>query len=121
MNLYAVLANLALAVHGVFILYCVFGGVLVLSRHWTVAVHIPALMWGAATEFFGLICPLTHLENKWLQLAGASGYEGDFIHHYLLAAIYPAGLTRDHQLLLGVLLISFNFLVYWFVYRRRCG
>ena len=57
MNLYAVLANLALAMHGVFILYCIFGGVLVLSRHWTVVVHIPALIWGAATEFFGIICP----------------------------------------------------------------
>ena len=79
---------------------------------------MPALVWGAATEFFGIICPLTYLENFFLHRAGAAGYEGDFLEEYLIAVIYPDGLTRITQIWLGVSLVSVNLLIYLWVWRR---
>ena len=35
-----------------------------------------------------------------------------------MAAIYPAGLTRDIQLVLAGILLSLNAAVYFFVWRR---
>ena len=49
-----------------------------------------------------------------------SGYDGDFIAHYLLPVLYPAGLTRQAQLALGALACGINVAAYgWWVYRLR--
>ena len=113
-----VLANLTLLVHLVFIIFCVGGGLACLHNLKWSYIHLPALVWGAATEFFGIICQLTKLENFFLRRAGAAGYEGDFLEEYLIAVIYPDGLTRITQIWLGVSLVSVNLLVYLWVWRR---
>ena len=113
-----VLANLTLLVHLVFIIFCVGGGLACLHNLKWSYIHLPALVWGAATEFFGIICPLTYLENFFLRRAGAAGYEGDFLEEYLIAVIYPDGLTRITQIWLGVSLVSVNLLIYLWVWRR---
>jgi len=113
-----VLANLTLLVHLVFIVFCVGGGLACLHNLKWAFIHLPALVWGAATEFFGIICPLTYLENFFLHRAGAAGYEGDFLEEYLIAVIYPDGLTRITQIWLGVSLVSVNLLIYLWVWRR---
>ena len=82
-------------------------------------VHLPALAWGLATEFFGIICPLTYLENYFLMRAGGLGYTGDFLGQYLLFLIYPEGLTREIQAWLGITLLGFNLAVYLFVFNGR--
>ena len=81
-------------------------------------VHLPALAWGLSTEFFGIICPLTYLENYFLMRAGDLGYTGDFLGQYLLFLIYPEGLTREIQVWLGITLLGFNLAVYLFVFNR---
>ncbi|MBP6483572.1 MAG: DUF2784 domain-containing protein [Rhodoferax sp.] len=53
-------------------------------------------------EFSGGICPLTPLENRLRWRAGDDGYHSGFIAHYLIPIIYPEGLTRDWQMVLGV-------------------
>src|SRR5690606_9680761 len=63
-------------------------------------------------EFFGLYCPLTPLGNELRHAAGQHGYEGGFIDHYLLPLIYPAGLTPQIQLWLGLVVLSINLAVY---------
>ena len=64
-------------------------------------------------------CPLTPLEN-WLRTRGGSeGYSGDFIVDYLEPILYPAGLTRDVQILLGVLAFVWNSVLYGLAFRRR--
>ena len=82
-------------------------------------VHLPALAWGLSTEFFGIICPLTYLENYFLSRAGGLGYTGDFLGQYLLFLIYPEGLTREIQVCLGITLLVFNFAVYLLVFNGR--
>ena len=81
--------------------------------------HLPAACWGAYVEFSGRICPLTPLENALRERAGEAGYRGGFVEHYLLPVIYPAGLTRDTQLVLGTLVVVLNLAFYGVWLRRR--
>jgi len=112
------LANLVLVAHFCFVAFVVLGGLLVIAYPRLAFVHIPAVVWGVLIEFAGWICPLTPLENELRRRAGESGYEGDFIAHYVTALIYPAGLTRTTQIVLGTLALAFNAGVYVFVWRR---
>ncbi|MDE3128483.1 MAG: DUF2784 family protein, partial [Gemmatimonadota bacterium] len=50
-----------------------------------------------------------------------AGYAGGFVEHYLVPAIYPAGLTRHVQLVLGSLALALNVAVYVLVVRRHRG
>ncbi len=114
---YLALADTVLLLHLAFILFVVFGGLLVLLRRWIVWLHLPAAAWGAMIEFAGWFCPLTPLEN-WLRVQGGSrGYSGGFINHYLVSVIYPEGLTPALQRMLGVLVIAINLAVYFRVWR----
>jgi hypothetical protein len=116
---HALLADLILLLHLAFILFVVLGGLLVYRYAWVAWLHVPAVAWGVAVEWMGWICPLTPLENRLRALAGQSGYDGDFIGAYLLAVIYPDGLTRDIQIALGLGALLLNLLVYGRLLARR--
>lgn len=116
---YRVLADLVVGLHALFVVFVVAGGLLALSRPWVAAVHLPAAAWGALIEFRGWICPLTPLENSLRASAGQGGYQGGFIEHYLLPVLYPAGLTRGVQVVLGSLVIAINLAIYAVLLRRR--
>ena len=116
---YRLLADLVLLVHAFFVAFVVLGGLAVLRWPRIAWVHLPVVAWGAGIEFMGGICPLTPLENHWRRLAGEQGYEGGFIDHYLVAALYPDGLTRGVQLALGMLVIAVNVAIYARIWRRK--
>lgn len=118
---YTWLAVALLIAHLGFILFVVLGGLLVLHRPKLAWVHIPAVAWGVFTEYAGIVCPLTPLENTLHRLGGEAGYQGGFIEHYLMAAIYPQGLTQAHQFVLGTFALLVNIAVYWrlAIIRRR--
>ena len=113
------LADLVLLLHLCFILFVILGGVLALRWPRLASVHIPVALYGALIEFAGFICPLTPLENSFRRRGGEAGYEGGFIDHYVAAAIYPQGLTRTAQLVLGVAVLVINGVVYTIWWRRR--
>ena len=110
--IYRVLADLVLAVHFGFVLFVVLGGLLVLRWPRLAWVHIPAAIWGVLIEYAGWICPLTPLENSFRMKSGEAGYSGGFVEHYLLPTLYPAGLTRSIQLVLGSAVLFLNLAVY---------
>ena len=116
--MYRILADLVVGVHALFVAFVVIGGLLVLRWPWVAALHLPAAVWGALIEFQGWICPLTPLEKSLREAAGEAGYQGGFIEHYLLPVLYPAGLTRGVQLVLGASVILVNLLVYGVVLVR---
>ena len=119
---YRVLADLVVIVHVAFVAFVVAGGVLVIKWPRLAWVHVPCVVWGALIEFTGWICPLTPLENALRNRAGEAGYTGGFVEHYLLGALYPSGLTRTVQLVLGLLVAAINVVVYGYViarWRRR--
>ncbi|MGV2865182.1 DUF2784 domain-containing protein [Achromobacter sp. AGC39] len=117
--IYRILADLVLVVHGLFVAFVVFGGLLALWRPRMAYRHLPALAWGAVVVGMGLICPLTPLEVSLRQQAGQEGYAGGFIEHYLLGVIYPEGITRETQMGLAAVLIVGNLVIYTLWARRR--
>jgi hypothetical protein len=109
---YRLLADLVLVVHAAFVVFVMLGGLAVLRWPRLAWVHLPAAIWGAGIEFAGGICPLTPLENHWRRLAGEQGYAGGFVEHYVMAALYPEGLTRGLQIALGLAVLAVNAAVY---------
>jgi hypothetical protein len=113
-------ADAVVLVHLAFIAFVALGAMLSARWRWVPWLHIPALLWGVLVETTGRFCPLTDLENALRTRAGQSGYPGGFIEHYLLAIIYPAGLTRATQLALALGVIAINVIIYgWLRGRRR--
>lgn len=117
--IYRALADLVLVIHLAFVLFVVLGGLLVLRRPRLAFIHIPAAIWGILIEYSGWICPLTPLENSFRRSGGEAGYSGGFIEHYIEPALYPAGLTRGAQIVLGSLALVVNLTAYGLVLARR--
>lgn len=110
--IYRFLADAVLILHLTFIVFVVFGGFVVLRNPRLAWLHAPAVIWAAATEFLGIVCPLTPLENRLRALGGEAGYSGGFIEHYVTAWIYPDGLTREVQWVFGFAVIAINAAIY---------
>lgn len=119
MPITAWLADLVVIVHGLFIVFVVAGGLLVLRWPRVAWLHLPAAVWGVLIEWSGWICPLTPLENLLRRAAGQAGYSGGFVERYLLPLIYPAGLTPAVQLWLGLVVLAVNVAIYALWWRRR--
>lgn len=115
---YRWLADAVLVIHLAFVLFVVLGGLLTLRWPRLAWVHVPVALYGAAIEFIGFICPLTPLENSLRRQGGEAGYAGGFLEHYVTAALYPSGLTREIQIALGVALLVLNAVVYAMLFRR---
>jgi hypothetical protein len=113
------LADALVALHFAFIVFVLFGGLLVLHRRAWSALHLPAVAWAAFVEFTATTCPLTPWENALRRRAGEAGYDGGFIEQYLLPILYPAGLTPRIQLLLGGVVVALNVAIYLWALRRR--
>lgn len=116
--MYQFLANMVLAAHLAFIAFVLCGGLLALRWPRFALLHLPAAVWGALIEFMGWTCPLTPLEKFFLELAGATSYQENFIARYLLPILYPADLTPMIQYILGGVVIVVNCVVYAAVFRR---
>jgi len=118
--MYRALADIVVIVHALFVAFVVLGGFVAWRWHRVVWVHLPAAAWGVALEFGGWVCPLTPLENALRARAGLAGYSGGFVEHYLMAWLYPVGLTPATQALLGALALAVNLAAYsLFVWRVR--
>ena len=116
--IYGWLADLVVVAHLGFVLFVVFGGLLMLITPRALWFHLPALAWGVLIEFVGFVCPLTYLENDLRQMAGEVGYGESFVSRYLIPVLYPDALTWQLQWLLGALLVGVNVLIYAWLYRR---
>ena len=115
---YGILADIVVWTHLAFVVFVVSGASLVIWWRWIFWLHLPAVFWAIWIEMTGVICPLTPFEN-WLRIrAGQGGYRGDFVEHYLMPVLYPVGLTRNMQILLGVLVILVNAVIYGYVIFR---
>ena len=116
---YRVLADVLVLCHLAFIVFAVAGSLLLRWRSWVAWVHAPAVGWAALVELAGWRCPLTPWEQRLRLLGGLEGYEGDFVGHYILPIVYPAALTREIQLAMGVGVAVLNGAVYGYWLGRR--
>lgn len=118
--LYILLANSVLLLRLAFVIFALAGVVAVVRWPKLAWLHLPAVLWAVGIEWSGGVCPLTPLENYLRQAAGQAGYSGSFIEHYLLALLYPTGLTRELQWWLGGIVLLLNLTGYaWLLLRRR--
>jgi hypothetical protein len=116
---YRLLADAVLLLHLAFIVFVIFGALLVARWRGLLPVHLAALAWGVGIELLGAICPLTYVENAMRLRAGLAGYGGGFIEHYLLPLVYPGDMTRTIQYAMAAGVLFFNAGIYWWVLRRR--
>jgi hypothetical protein len=116
---YRYLSEAVLLLHLGFILFVVFGALLVALHRGLMPVHLLAVAWGVAIELTGAVCPLTYLEIHFRQLAGEAGYDGSFVEHYLLPLIYPAGLGASAQYALAAAVLIVNIGLYGWLLSRR--
>lgn len=112
-------ADSVLLLHFVFVLFVIFGGLLVWYRRAFAWLHLPMAAWGAIVNIASWQCPLTPLENHYRKLAGQSGYEGGFVEHYIAPLVYPEGLTSDLGIYVGLAVIVWNIVVYGALFFRR--
>ena len=110
--MYEIAADLILIIHFTFVLFVVFGALLIFTSVKIIFIHIPAVIWGSYVELTNSICPLTYLENWFLHKANLTTYSEDFIQNYLVPIVYPANLTKDLQIYLGITLIVLNIIIY---------
>ena len=110
---YAFLADLVVITHMAFVLFVVLGWLLLFRWPRVAWIHVPMAAWGVFTEFAGIICPLTPLENSLRVRAGGAAYAGGFVEHYLIPVLYPTELTRAMQYVLGGFALALNVFVYW--------
>lgn len=92
-GLYGLLADAVLLLHAAFVLFVVGGLALILagwvrSWCWTRGVlfrlaHLVAIGFVVLEAWFGVICPLTTLENALRVRAGAAGYGTGFIRYWV--------------------------------------
>ena len=112
-----VAAALVLVLHLGFIVFSVAGGLLAFRHRRVAWLHLPAAAWAFYVEAVGRACPLTGLENELRHRAGEAGYAQGFVEHYLLACIYPSGLTHPVQEGLAIGVVVANSIIYTLVWR----
>jgi hypothetical protein len=93
-----VLADLALALHVLFVAFVVFGLALVLAggwrrwswvrNPWFRTIHLLAILFVVGQTWLEQVCPLTTLEMELRARGGEAVYAGSFIGHWLQALLY---------------------------------
>ena len=114
-----VLATVVVLAHVAFVVFVVVGGLLVLRWRKLAYLHLAAVIWAVHVEWSGAICPLTPLENSLRSTAGLEAYAGDFVAEYVFPLLYPEGLTRRAQLIIGTVVVALNACIYGVVLRQR--
>jgi hypothetical protein len=92
------LADAVLLLHLAIVLFVVGGLVLIVAGNlrgwrwvngaWLRLAHLAAIMVVVAEAWFGVVCPLTTLEQALRLRAGDAGYGGGFIEHWVQRLIY---------------------------------
>jgi Protein of Unknown function (DUF2784) len=82
------LASAVAVVHATAVALMLCGALLALRWRWVVYVHAPVGLAILAVNLLGAPCPLTTLEAELRTRAGAVGYSGGFLGHYLF---HPLG------------------------------
>ena len=114
--MYEFAAQITIFIHFLFIVYIVLGSILCFFKTKLIIFHLFSVAWGVYIELSSNVCPLTYLENWFLQKAGLRAYTEGFISKYIFNIVYPIGLTEQIQLYLALGLIFINIILYFFLY-----
>ena len=115
----AILADLIVIFHFLWILFLLFGFILSRGRRWLRWLHWVALVFSFLLAVCNWYCPLTYLEF-WLDQKHDPDltYTGSFIAHYLEKIIY-LNVSPKTLFFLTMLMIIINIFGYIFFHRTR--
>jgi hypothetical protein len=116
--IYRLLLETLIAAHFAFILFIVFGALLVIVRRQMIFLHLPTLLYGLLIELLNINCPIEPLESWLRDLSFESGFAEGFLEPYLIGLIYPPSWNQSFGNLMAALLLGFNLLVYSLVFLR---
>ena len=116
---YLVLAKLVVALHIGFVVFIFAGAYVALSYRWVIWFHIPAIAYATLITVVGWSCPLTLLEQRLLQKAGAPVYSGEFLPHYIWSRFGLAGSEMTVAAGLIVALLAVSARPYWLIFRAH--
>ena len=112
-------ADLLLLIHLIFVLFVVFGQVLILlgkplrwrwvRNPWFRILHLIAIGVVVVQSWIGIICPLTNWEMTFRERAGDAVYSGSFIAHWLNKILYyraPSWVFTVCYTVFGVIVVA---------------
>jgi len=113
---YKILADAAVLIHFIWILFLIFGAFLGVRNKVMKILHVSGLTFASVIQVFDWYCPLTYLE-VWLKSRHTPGsaYEGPFIIHYIEELVY-VDISRNVIVALTILLCLLNG---WIYIRKR--
>ncbi len=128
-GLYGLMADTILVIHFVFVVFVVFGFMLILigllarwswirNRNFRIA-HLAAVGFVVLQAWLGRLCPLTIWENELRRRAGQSGYTETFVEHWLRDILF----YQAEPWVFATIYTCFGALVVlvWFLGKRDVG
>lgn len=85
--IYAILSDIVIFFHLLWILFLIFGVYWGLKFKWVMYCHLAALVFSITMQLRHWFCPLTYVENYFRRKVGTD-YDESFIDHYLELVIY---------------------------------
>jgi hypothetical protein len=113
-----VLARGVATLHVAYVVFVVFGALLVLLWRPLMWVHLAAVVWAIATMGFDLGCPLTPWEKTAWTRGGRVPYDEGFLQHHVLRTTFDPAKSRRNHVMLAVFVVVLNVIIYWVILRR---
>ncbi|HEX5576836.1 MAG TPA: DUF2784 domain-containing protein [Gemmatimonadaceae bacterium] len=114
---WTLLAGLLAATHVAYVLFVLFGGLLIPVWPWIVPVHLAAVAWAGATMIGNLGCPVTTWEKTALKRSGREPYPEGFLQHHVLRTRFDPAAARRNHIILGAVAIALNVGIYLYSLR----
>jgi hypothetical protein len=105
-------AGVVAVAHLAVVLFLVGGGFVVRRRRGLLWAHLAVVTTVVTVTVLGAPCPLTELELWLRELGGVEAYRGGYIEHYLVAPVYPPGLTLPVAVLVNTVAVATNVVAY---------
>jgi len=100
------------AFHVAYVLFVLFGALLVFVWPGAIYVHLAAVAWAGATMIGNLGCPITDWEKSALRRGGREPYPEGFLQHHVLRRRFDSAHARRNHAVLGAVAIVLNLAVY---------
>jgi hypothetical protein len=115
---YLVLAKLVVALHFGFVVFIFAGAYVAVTHRWVIWLHVPAIAYAILITVVGWSCPLTILEQRLLDKAGAPVYVGEFLPHYVWSRFGLTGAEVSVAVGLIIALVLVSARPYWLIFRQ---
>jgi hypothetical protein len=111
------LAYTLAGLHIAYVMFVMFGALLVPLWRPAMWLHIAAVAWAGGTMLFDFGCPITDWEKSSLRRGGRDPYPEGFLQHHLLRTRFDPATTRRNHVILGLAAIALNVTLYFLFVR----